>query len=289
MSANQYIFELSQNNFQTLAIDNSHHLPVVVEFMSVNGEPCIALEHQIHALADEFRGQFIFGKVDIYEQPELAKQFDIQRLPTVKVFVNGEVQRTEVGQMSADELSEMLKSIGIYRVSDELRLQARDKHLQGDTTGAIELLTQAIQSDPANTRVALDMIQILLDINQIDTAVLLFNKLPDRDKQSDNGRLLIGQLTFKQLAAKTAGLNDLITQVSQDPQNAEARFDLAVCLVANHQYDDAMAHLFTIQEQQPDFKNGAAKEMIVTLINMLSPNDPARAQRYRQQLSNLLN
>jgi putative thioredoxin len=289
MSTNAYIFELSQNNFQTLAIDNSHHLPVVVEFMSINGEPCIALEHQIQTFTEEFPGQFIFGKVDIYEQPELAKQFDIQRLPTVKVFVNGEVQRSEVGQMDANELAEMLKSVGIYRASDELRLQARDKHLQGDTTGAIQLLTQAIQSDPSNTRVALDMIQILLDIDQIDTAVLLFNKLPDRAKESDTGRLLIGQLTFKQLAAKTAGLSALQAQVAQTPDNAEAGFDLALCLVANHQYDEAMAHLFAVQAQQPDFKNGAAKEMIVTLINMLAPNDPARAQRYRQQLSNLLN
>ena len=42
-------------------------------------------------------------------------------------------------------------------VSDELRMQARQQHVSGNTVEAIQLLTQAIQQDPSNTRVAMDI------------------------------------------------------------------------------------------------------------------------------------
>jgi len=40
------------------------------------------------------------------------------------------------------------------RESDEMRAQAREKHMAGDTPGAIVLLTEAIRKDPGNIRVA---------------------------------------------------------------------------------------------------------------------------------------
>ena len=49
--------------------------------------------------------------------------------------------------------------------------------------GGILLLTQAIQQDPANTRIAMDMLQIFIDTGRLDQAKPLLNKLPDREKK----------------------------------------------------------------------------------------------------------
>jgi putative thioredoxin len=173
--------------------------------------------------------------------------------------------------------------------SDQLRRQARDKHLEGDAAGAIQYLTQAIQQDPANARVAMDMIQVLLDIGQAQSALSLFEKLPESATQSEMGKGLNGQLTFARLASRTQGVDILTQTLEEDPGNAQARFDLAVCLIADHAYEEAMKHLFVLQSEHPDFEQGAPRELILTVINFLAPNDPKLAQTYRQKLNNLLN
>jgi putative thioredoxin len=169
-----------------------------------------------------------------------------------------------------------------------MREEAREKHLSGDTSAAILLLTEAIQKDPGNTRIAMDMVQIFIDLGQFEDARGLFNRLPESDKSSEMGKALTGQLLFLELARKTEGLEKLSQRLNEDATDHAARFDLAICQVANHKYRDAMENLLSIQKTDPTYKDGAAKEMIATLLNMLSPSDPVMAQDYRRKLANLL-
>ena len=167
-------------------------------------------------------------------------------MPTLITFKQTEIISTEVGVLQENEARTLLKNLGIFHQSDEKRQQAREKHLAGQTADAIMLLSQAIKSDPKNTRVAMDMVQIFIDIQNYDDARKLFNVLPDVDKNSDMGKSLIGQLTFMELAEKTQGIEVLNQKLKTDSSDHHARFDLSVCLVARHQYEDALNHLFTI-------------------------------------------
>ena len=171
---------------------------------------------------------------------------------------------------------------------DELREQARSKHIAGETIEAMNLLTKAIQQDPSNTLVAMDMVQIFIDINELEQAKDLYNKLPDTDKESDTGKALLGQLTFCDLAANTEGKTALQTRINNDAQDHAAHFDLAICFVAEHDYQQAMESLFLILTNEPEFKEGAAREMIITLTDMLAPNEPELAQSFRRRLANML-
>ena len=69
-------------------------------------------------------------------------------MPTLKIFKDGKVVRTEVGELKEAEARALLKDLGVYHESDALREQAREKHLAGDTSAAIVLLTNAIKLDP---------------------------------------------------------------------------------------------------------------------------------------------
>lgn len=288
MKKDVYIFEVSEQSFPESVVQNSFTIPVLVEFMGVWSEPCIMMADNIARLAEEFAGRFIFAKVDVDEQQALRKQYLVENLPTLLVFKDGEVVRTEVGQLADNELRVLLKEFSVYRESDEMREQARAKHLSGDTSGAIMQLTEAIKKDPANIRVALDMVQIFIDMAELDQALHLFNKLPEEQQQTDMGKSLSGQLLFLDLANKTQGLDELSHTVLSEPDNSAARFDLAICQVARHDYHVAMDNLFYIHAHDPDYREGAAREMIVTIINMLMPAEPELAQEYRRKLSNLL-
>jgi putative thioredoxin len=288
MAKEALVFEVGASGFDRYVIENSHKVPVVVEFMGVWSEPCVAMADTIQGLAVEFSELFVFARVDIDEQPALRDQYSIQNVPTLLIFQGGEVTYTQEGQMQEQELRILLKGLGVFHESDALREQAREKHLAGNTPEAIMLMTQAIQKDPSNTRVAMDMVQIYIDIGELEQAQGLFNRLPAPDKESDMGKSLIGQLTFADLAAKTVGIDALNKRLSQNTDDHDARFDLAVCLVAVHDYNGAIDQLFTLLESDPDYREGAAKEMIITITNMLAANDPELARNYRKRLSNLL-
>lgn len=289
MSEEALVFEVSESGFSRYVLDNSHKLPVLVEFMGVWSGPCVAMADVLAGLAQEFAGQFVFAKVDIDEQPGLSKQYNVENVPSLLVFQNGELSFSEQGLLTEDELRVLLRGLDVFNEADALREEARSKHMAGDTGEAIVLLTKAIQQEPGNTRVAMDMVQIFIDIGELEQAQGLFNKLPDSDKNSSMGKSLIGQLTFADLAAKTAGIEALSERLAKDANDHAARFDLSVCLVAGHDYDGAMAQLFSLLEMKPDYQDGAAREMIVTITNMLSPNNPEQANAYRNRLSSLLN
>ena len=289
MNEEALILEVGESGFDRYVIDNSHKAPVLVEFMGVWSEPCIVMADVLADLAKEFAGQFVFAKVDIDEQPGLRDRYNIENIPTLVVFRGGEVVLNQAGQIQADELRVLLRGLGVFRESDEMRAQARDKHMAGDTPGAIVLLTEAIRKDPGNTRVAMDMVQIFIDMGELQQAKQLFNKLPDADRETTLGRSLLGQLAFADLAAATEGIDALQARLTQDAADHAARFDLAVCLVNQHDYDGAMEYLFVVMESEPEFREGAAREMIVILSNMLAANAPGQAQAYRRRLASLLN
>ena len=283
-----FVFEVSNSNFNSSVILNSYKLPVVTEFMGVWSGPCIQTADTLARLASEFKGQFIFAKVDVDEQPELKETYGVKNVPILKIFKDGEVVRTEEGLLKEDELRELLKTYGVYRQSDETRELARQKHMDGNTIEAITLLTKSIQEDPTNTRLAMDMVQIFLDINELEQAKDLFNRLPESDRQSEMGKALIGQLTFKDLASKTEGKEQLLIRVADNKNDYDALFDLAICLIAEHNFKEAIDNLFVIFDQNAEYKDGAVKEMIINLSNMLATSEPTLSQEVRRRLGNIL-
>ncbi|KAA0444713.1 MAG: tetratricopeptide repeat protein [Candidatus Thioglobus sp.] len=172
--------------------------------------------------------------------------------------------------------------------TEKLRIEAREKHISGKTKEAIMLLTQAICADPSATLVALDMAQIFLDIGEFEQAQNLFNKLPESAQKSATGVSISSQLSFVKLAQNTAGTDILQVQVAKNPTDYQAHFDLAICFFAQHDIEKGMQNLFFIQTNKADFKQGAAKEMIVLACNMLAVNNKEASKKYRHQLANLV-
>lgn len=288
MSKQAIIFEVSDRSFDKYVIGNSDKAPVFVVFMNMWSEPCNQSAELFSSLATEFAEQFVFAKVDVDENKELVEQHKIENVPTLKIFVDGKEFVSEEGQLSEEEARALLKSFGIVNESEEKRLQARQLHMQGETQDAIMLLTLAIQQDPSNTKVAMDMVQIFIDMGEVEQANSLFNRLPENIKASETGLSLTGQLWIIEEAGKTAGLQSLNETLLVNPDDYNARFDCAICEIAQHNTQQALDHLFYIQQNNAEFKDGAAKEMIITIINTVAPNDPEMAKKYRAQLAELL-
>lgn len=283
-----YVFDVKHSNFNDTVIGNSHKLPVLVEFMGVWSGPCASMERLFTDLAQEFAGQFIFAKVDIDEQPELLAEHQVTNVPTLLVFQNGALGLREEGEIQEDEARLILRGLGIFRESDDQRERARELHLNGQTQDAVMLLTEAIQQDPGNPRIVMDMVQIFLDMKQWEAASNLYHRLPEKNRDSAFGRSLYSQLGWLEKAQSTDGIPSLLQRIHDDPADLKARFDLAICHLAEHRLDEAMEQLFESLNQNAQFQEGAARELIGLLCNALETTDPALANDYRRRLANLL-
>ncbi len=288
MTKEALVFEVSDSSYGKYVLLNSHKVPVVLAFVGVWSEHCMALTDMFAGLAREFAESFVFAKVDIDQNPELKQKYQIEQVPTVIVFKDGEPARIEIGALQHEEARALLRDFGVYRESDDMRQRARELHVEGETPQAITLLADAMKRDPSNTLIALDMVQIFIDLGHYADAGRLLDKLPESDRNSETGKGLSGQLWIIEQAGKTEGVDRLNQRIAENADDYDARFDLALCEMSSHEYERAMEQLFYIQQHEPDYKEGAAREMIVTIINTLVPNHPEFAQQYRRKLSSML-
>jgi len=283
-----FVFEVNQKSFDQAVLLNSHKIPVIVEFMGVWSGPCVAMDLLFSALAKEFAEQFIFAKVDIDEQAELGKAHNIENVPTLLVFKDGKLLRTEVGELKEAEARALLKDLGVFHQADAMREEAKQKHLAGDTPAAILQLTEAIKTDPSNPRVVMDMVQIFLDIDEIEQASSLFARLPESSRETEMGKALNGQLGFATLAVKLDTVEALQNRLVANADDNDARFDLSIRQLARHQYNEALDNLFYIHRKDAEYKEGAAKEMLVTVSNMMAPMNSELSQEIKRKLANSL-
>lgn len=86
---------LSAENFEAEVLQSD--IPVLVDFWATWCGPCKMLAPTISKIAEEKAGSVKVCKLDVDEVPELAAKFGISSIPTLKVFVNGEVVNTSVG------------------------------------------------------------------------------------------------------------------------------------------------------------------------------------------------
>lgn len=83
-------------------------VPVLVDFWAEWCMPCRMLGPVIDELAQEANGYRV-GKVNVDQEPELARQYHVMSIPTVLIFKNGQVVKQSVGVQPKEALEDMIR------------------------------------------------------------------------------------------------------------------------------------------------------------------------------------
>jgi len=84
---------------------------VIVDFWAVWFMPCQMLGPIIAEIANEYEGKVKVCKVNVDEAQESAMKYEIQSIPAVKFFKDGEVVETLVGLRPKSDYEEVIKSL----------------------------------------------------------------------------------------------------------------------------------------------------------------------------------
>ena len=100
-------YTFTTENFETEVLGSD--VPVLVDFWATWCMPCRMLAPVIEEIASENEGKIKVGKVNVDENPDLARIYRVMSIPTVLVFKNGELTATSVGVYSKENILNQLE------------------------------------------------------------------------------------------------------------------------------------------------------------------------------------
>lgn len=100
------VLKVTKDNFENEVLKSEK--PVLVDFWAVWCGPCRMIAPTVEEIAEE-NPQFLVGKVNVDEEPELAQAFGISSIPTLVAIKNGKVADVAVGVQPKEKILAMLK------------------------------------------------------------------------------------------------------------------------------------------------------------------------------------
>ncbi len=107
---NSPIVHLTASNFD--AAISGASTPVLVDFWASWCPPCRALEPTLDAIAKEHQGKAVIAKVNVDNEPGLAKRFGVQSIPTMIIFRDGKEAERLLGNKPKEAITQKLLPAG---------------------------------------------------------------------------------------------------------------------------------------------------------------------------------
>ena len=98
--------KITIDNFDAEVVNSEKK--VLLDFWATWCGPCRMVGPVIDELADE-QPDYMIGKVNVDEQPELAQKFGIMSIPSLIVMENGKVLKSSVGAKPKEQILAMLE------------------------------------------------------------------------------------------------------------------------------------------------------------------------------------
>jgi putative thioredoxin len=153
------VIDVDEAGFETEVIQRSATVPVVVDFWAPWCAPCRQLGPVLEKAADAREGDVVLAKIDTDENPQIANRFDIQGIPAVKAFRDGEVVAEFVGAQSPSQVEAFFD--GLVPSETQRLLDAGDE----------ASLRRVIEQEPANVEANFGLAQLHYRSGDTDAAL----------------------------------------------------------------------------------------------------------------------
>jgi len=280
-------------SFAQDVIETSKTIPVIVDFWAQWCGPCKTLGPAIEAAVTKLAGRVKLVKIDVDANPAYAGQMQIQSLPTVYAFFNGQPVDGFQGALPPSEIDAFVEKIA------NLAGDAPDGGLQdaidaaeamldeGENQDAADTFVAILQEDTLNVQAYAGLVRAHIALGDLDRAEAILNGAPAEISKDPALEAVFAQISLAKEAANAGPVADLTAAVEADPADHQSRLDLATALHAHGQTEDAVTHLLELFRQDREWNDGAAKTQMFKIFDALPATDPV-VLNGRRKLSSMI-
>jgi putative thioredoxin len=260
-----------------------------VDFWAPWCGPCKTLGPMLEKLEAEYEGKWRLVKVNVDENQELAAHFQVRSIPHVVAFADGRPVDQFIGVLPEGQLRQFLDRL-VPDGAEAARAEAAIAIAEGRREDAYNALKAALAYDPGFDEARLDLMELLLEDNRVDEAQNENDLLSPKTTQGIDARYnaIKTRLDAVDAAADLPPTGALEARVAENPDDLEARFDLASALIARRKYDPALEQLLFIVQHDRTFRDDVGRKTMLSVFD-LAAHQPELVSKWRRKLSASLN
>ena len=280
-------------SFSNDVIEASKTGPVLVDFWADWCAPCKQLTPILEELVKSYKGLIKLVKIDTEKNQELSQQLQIQSLPTVYAFYEGQPIDGFSGAMPENEVKKFINKVidasGGNKI-EELQKAIEDAEKlfnEEDFESALTAFSNLLSAEANNAKIIAGYGKCLLKLERNKEVKELLEGL-EEDMLNDKNIISLMALSKLEKNNKTAGTpEEYIEEVNLNPNNHELRFKLAEAYLASNLRQEGIEQLLIIVKKDRKWEDDKARKKIIELLDAFGEDDPITSET-RLKLSSII-
>ena len=287
-----HVKDVNEETFMDDVIEASKSSPIVVDFWAPWCGPCKTLGPALEAEVKATNGKIKMVKIDIDQNQNLASQMRIQSIPAVFAFVDGQPIDGFMGAKAPSELKSFIDKL-LEKVTDddgdlsEAIAVANEMLNAKEFNDAAETFEAILGEDPESALAFVGLFNARMGAKKINDAKTMLEEIPDALKNKAEILALQAQIDLSNQAEGVGEINDLRSTLTNDENNHQARFDLALALFTKGETSEAIQELLTIFRVDQEWNDDAARQQLFKFFDILGSENPITLSG-RRQLASML-